>query len=335
MRSIIALLTALCALAAPPAVRREGPFFRISGVSNESEVSVYVGEGDVPPVLGTFTMNGADLLFRPRYELEKTVASRVVVQGREFRFPAEMQALPRTTVVEKVYPSGPEIPANQLKFYIHFSAPMHPGEAWENLKLLDHKGKVVELAFIEIDQELWDREARRLTVLFDPGRIKRGVLPREEIGAALEPGATYTLVASPVWRDARRVPIRAEFRHTFKVVPEDRTPIDPAKWRITSPAAGTREPLVIDFGEPLDAALALRLITVPTTPGSAELANAERQWRYTPESPWPATRQTIQIDTALEDLAGNKVGRPFDIDTFDRVTVRTNRGQVTLSFQPR
>jgi hypothetical protein len=246
-----------------------------------------------------------------------------------------MQALPRTTVVEKVYPSGPEIPANQLKFYIHFSAPMHPGEAWENLKLLDHKGKVVELAFIEIDQELWDREARRLTVLFDPGRIKRGVLPREEIGAALEPGATYTLVASPVWRDARRVPIRAEFRHTFKVVPEDRTPIDPAKWRITSPAAGTREPLVIDFGEPLDAALALRLITVPTTPGSAELANAERQWRYTPESPWPATRQTIQIDTALEDLAGNKVGRPFDIDTFDRVTVRTNRGQVTLSFQPR
>jgi hypothetical protein len=118
-------------------------------------------------------------------------------------------------------------------------------------------------------------------------------------------------------------------------VPEDRTPIDPNKWRITPPAAGTREALVIDFGEPLDAALALRLITVPTNPGSAELANAERQWRYIPESPWPATRQTLQIDTALEDLAGNKVGRPFDVDTFDRVTVRTNRGQVTLSFQPR
>ena len=316
-------------------MRREGPFFRISGASNESEVAIYVGDGDLPPVMGAFTKDGADLLFRPRYELEKTVASRVVVQGREFRFPAEMEALPRTTIVEKVYPSGPEIPANQLKFYVHFSAPMHPGEAWENLKLLDNKGKVVELAFIEIDQELWDREARRLTVLFDPGRIKRGVLPREEVGAALEPGATYTLVAQSNWRDARRVPIRAEFRQTFKVVPEDRAPIDPAKWRIIAPAAGTREPLVIDFGEPLDAALALRLITVPNAPGEAQLANTERQWRYTPQAPWPATRQTIQVDTALEDLAGNKVGRPFDVDTFDRVTVRTNRGQVELHFQPR
>ena len=335
MRTVIALLTALCAFAAPPAVRREGPFFRISGAASESEVAVYVGDGDVPPVLGAFTEDGADLLFRPRYELEKTVASRVVVQGREFRFPAEMEALPRTTVVEKVYPSGPEIPANQLKFYVHFSAPMHPGEAWENLKLLDNKGKVVELAFIEIDQELWDREARRLTVLFDPGRIKRGVLPGEEVGAALEPGATYTLVAQSNWRDARRVPIRAEFRQTFKVVPEDRTPIDPNKWRIQPPAAGTREPLVIDFGEPLDAALALRLITIPNAPGEAQLANAERQLRYTPETPWRATRQTIQIDTALEDLAGTKVGRPFDVDTFDRVTVRTNRGQVILNFQPR
>ncbi|MBL0159931.1 MAG: hypothetical protein IPP47_23000 [Bryobacterales bacterium] len=70
---------------------------------------------------------------------------------------------------------------------------------------------------------------------------------------------------------------------------------------------------------------------MPTNPGSAELSNAERQWRYTPQTAWPATRQTIQIDTALEDLAGNKVGRPFDVDTFDRVTVRTNRGQVTLA----
>lgn len=335
MRFVFVLLTALCALTAQPAVRREGPFFRISGTASEAEIAVYVGDGDVPPVLGTFTKDGADLLFRPRYELEKTVAARVVVQGREFRFPAEAEALPRTTVVDAVYPSGPAIPANQLKFYLHFSAPMHPGEAWENLKLLDSKGKVVELAFIEIDQELWDREARRLTVLFDPGRIKRGVLPREEVGAALEPGATYTLVAGAAWRDARRVPLRAEFRHSFKVVPEDRTPIDPNKWRIQAPAAGTREPLVIDFGEPLDAALALRLITLPAVPGQPALADAERQWRYTPEAPWPATPQTIDIDTALEDLAGNKVGRPFDVDTFERVTVRTNRGHVSLRFQPR
>lgn len=316
-------------------MRREGPLFRITGAPSGADVKVYVGAGDVLPVLGTLTQDGSDILFKPRFELAKTVASRVVVNGKEFAFAAEAAELERTTEVERVYPSGGVIPANQLKFYIHFSAPMHAGEAWENLRLLDQNGKEVELAFIEIDQELWDREGKRLTVLFDPGRIKRGVLPREQVGAALEPGATYTLVAGAAWRDERRVAIRSEFRKQFKVVPEDRTPIDPAKWKITAPTAGTREPLVIDFAEPLDAALALRLITVANIPGESELANAEREWRYTPEAPWPAGPQSIRIDTALEDLAGNKVGRPFDVDTFDRVTVRTLRGEVTLPFHPR
>ena len=39
--------------------------------------------------------------------------------------------------------------------------------------------------------------------------------------------------------------------------------------------------------------------------------------------------------TALEDLAGNKVGRPFDVDTFDRITVRSGRGVVRLSVMPK
>ncbi len=335
MRLLVVLTTALCAWTADIAVRREGPWFRITGARPDAEISVFAGDGDVPPVLGTWTRDGADRVFQPRYELSKTVASRVVVDGREFRFPAEAQALPRTTVVEAVYPSGSEIPANQLKFYVHFTAPMHPGEAWQNLRLLDSKGKVVELAFIEIDQELWDREGKRLTVLFDPGRIKRGVLPRDQIGSALEPGATYTLVAAAEWRDARRVPLAAEFRKSFRVVPEDRTPIDPQRWRITPPIAATTDPLVIDFGEPLDAALALRLISVPGIVGTPALSQNERQWRFTPTQPWPKSSLRIEVDTALEDLAGNKVGRPFDVDTFDPVTVRTTRGQVSVPFRPR
>ena len=207
------------------------------------------------------------------------------------------------------------------------------GEAWEHLRLLDANGKVIELAFLEIDQELWDRDQRRLTVLFDPGRIKRGVLPRDEIGAALEEGKSYTLVASANWRDDRRVPLKQEFRRTFKVAPEDRIAIDPEKWRIAAPKAGTRDPLVIDFGESLDAALALRLIKVNVS-GEAQLGPAERQWRYVPDQPWPPSVIDIAIDTALEDLAGNKVGRPFDVDTFDAITVRSGRGVVRLSVVP-
>jgi hypothetical protein len=331
---VVFLLTALCALAADPAVRREGPSFRISGAKAESDIALYVGDGDVPPVLGTFEKDGPDFLFHPRFEISRAVGSRVVVNGKVFPFPAETLAVERTTVVERVYPTAAEIPANQLKFYVQFSAPMLRGEAWEHLQLLDAQGKVIDLAFLEIDQELWDPDGRRLTVLFDPGRIKRGVLPRDEVGAALEAGKTYTLLAKPAWRDDRRVPLRAEYRQTFRVVAEDRTPIDPQQWRLTVPRAGTREALVIAFGESLDAALALRLITVKA-PGQATLGPAEREWRYVPDAPWPAAEQQIEIDTALEDLAGNKVGRPFDVDTFDRITVRSGRGVVRLPFHPR
>lgn len=334
MPFVVFLLTALCALAADIAVRRDGPSFRISGAKSASGIAVYVGDGDVPPVLGAIEKDGPDFLFRPRFEISRAVASRVVVNGKVFPFPAEKLAVEQTTFVERVYPTATEIPANQLKFYVQFSAPMLRGEAWEHLQLLDALGKPIDLAFLEIDQELWDPDGRRLTVLFDPGRIKRGVLPRDEVGAALEAGKTYTLLAKSGWRDDRRVPLRAEYRQTFRVVAEDRTPIEPTQWRLTVPKAGTREPLVIAFGESLDAALAIRLITV-SAPGQATLGPAEREWRYVPDAPWPAAGQQIEIDTALEDLAGNKVGRPFDVDTFERITVRSGRGVIRLPFHPR
>ena len=334
VRFVVFLTAALSVLAADIAVRRDGPSFRISGAASSAGVQLFVGDGDVPPVLGTFFNDGADILFRPRFEVSKFVASRLVVNGKVFHFPAEKQIQERTTFVEHVYPTASGIPANQLKFYVQFSAPMLRGEAWDHLQLLDAQGKVIDLAFLEIDQELWDRDNRRLTVLFDPGRIKRGVLPRDQAGAALEEGKSYTLVASPNWRDDRRVPLKQEFRKSFKVIAEDRTAIDPAKWTVSSPKTASREPLIIDFSESLDAALALRLIKIGI-PGQTVLAAAERGLQFVPDQPWPASPVAIEIDTALEDLAGNKVGRPFDVDTFDPITVRSGRGIVRLKIVPK
>jgi hypothetical protein len=38
---------------------------------------------------------------------------------------------------------------------------------------------------------------------------------------------------------------------------------------------------------------------------------------------------------ALEDLAGNRIGRPFDVDLFDRVTERITTETTTLPFEIR
>ena len=43
-------------------------------------------------------------------------------------------------------------------------------------------------------EELWDQGFRRLTMTFDPGRIKRGLTSNEAIGPPLAEGKHYTLV---------------------------------------------------------------------------------------------------------------------------------------------
>src|SRR6185503_19272834 len=123
--------------------------------------------------------------------------------------------------------------------YIFFSAPMQRGEVWGHIHLLKQDGSRVEAPFLEIDQGLWDRDYRRLTVLFDPGRIKRGLVPNQEDGLALEEGKSYTFSIDREWLDGNGVPLAEPYRKTFRVGPADRDPIDPSKWKITSPKAGT------------------------------------------------------------------------------------------------
>jgi hypothetical protein len=43
----------------------------------------------------------------------------------------------------------------------------------------------------------------------------------------------------------------------------------------------------------------------------------------------------VVIQTTLEDLAGNHVGRAFDVDTFDRVTRSVSRETTSLPFRIR
>ena len=48
----------------------------------------------------------------------------------------------------------------------------------------------------------------------------------------------------------------------------------------------------------------------------------------------PAVTRLI-VDTSLEDLAGNKIGQPFDIDVFDKVTERITTTTMSLPFEIR
>ena len=74
------------------------------------------------------------------------------------------------------------------------------------------------------------------------------------------------------------------------------------------------EPLVIAFPEPLDYAMLQHALEVRGVAGKVEVANGETEWRFKPAQPWKPGAHEIVIPTNLEDLAGNKVGRAFDVD---------------------
>ena len=75
----------------------------------------------------------------------------------------------------RISPQAKVLPANTLRFYIHFP---RPGEAHfdrDQLWLLNEEEQVVRDPFLVLSQELWSLDGRRLTVLMEPGRIKRGL----------------------------------------------------------------------------------------------------------------------------------------------------------------
>jgi hypothetical protein len=293
----------------------------------------------LPPLLGSYRVEAGVLVFQPRFPLEPGIVYRARFDPAKLPAPSSSPphpaivlaefALPKppavpTTRVAAVYPSGDTLPENMLKFYLHFSAPMSRGMAYAHIHLRDAAGKDVAFPFVELAEELWDPSGERLTILFDPGRIKTGLKPREELGPILHPGHTYTLVIDHAWLDAAGSPLRADFRKMFRAGPTDSQPPDPATWSVKAPGPGTRDPLLVTFPEPLDSAMLGRVVGVHdpdgrAVPGDVAIEVGETRWRFTPEAPWRTGAYRIAIDKDLEDLAGNSIGRPFEVDIFDKV----------------
>jgi hypothetical protein len=215
---------------------------------------------------------------------------------------------------------------------------MRRGHIYDHIHLRTAAGKEVDLPFLEIDEELWDPGMTRLTLFIDPGRIKRGVQPLEELGPALEAGKRFTLEIDRDWEDATGSPLREPYRKSFEVVRADREPPNPAQWKIRSPQVNTRAALSILFSEPMDHALAQRMIRVidaagQTVAGSVVLSDEERCWTFTPVNAWQAGPHQLSIQTTIEDLAGNNIGKPFEVDLLEPVQRQLDRSTVRLSFE--
>jgi hypothetical protein len=308
-------------------------------------LGVFTGDGlparGTPAIAGAYALDAEGLHFRPlfpfvsglRYTVRLDLGSGPpLVRG--FTVAPPTGEAPR---VAAVFPSGDTLPENALRVYVHFSRPMETRDAHRHVRLERADGRVVPLAFVEVRHGLWDTRRTRLTLLFHPGRIKRGVAPGEALGPPLRAGQSYRIVVDAAMRDAAGRPLGREFEWRIHATAADRESPRADRLRVTAPRAGA-EPLVVELPEPLDEALLNRLVWVEDAlgrgvPGTPSVSNGETRWSFRPERDWAPGRYGLLVHPALEDRAGNRFDRVFDREAGNPAPEATSDDRAPLRLE--
>ena len=74
----------------------------------------------------------------------------------------------------------------------------------------------------------------------------------------------------------------------------------------------------------MDSAVTLRSIGVTGNSGDSiagkiGLEDQERRWTLIPNSPWQRGEYKLLIQTTIEDLSGNNIGKTFDVDKLEAI----------------
>lgn len=300
--------------------------------------AVSLGEGcrhpeGRPRVLGRVVVGDRGLLFEPRFpwvagleytacadtlQLAEVLGGEGATEGTKTLVFAVPQPAAEPPGVTAVWPDAETVPANLLRLYVRFDQPMHRRQVAAHVRLLDAAGESIAEPFVEIPDGLWDGEGRRLTLFLHPGRVKRGVGPREALGGALVPGQRVILEISAGLESARGRALAEPFRRAYAVGAADRSRPDPARWTLRPPAT-PNQPLRLEFDEVLDREQFSTAIRVyrdgEPLPGAGTAAPDGRAWSFAPSIPWQPGSYYLEIDRGLEDLAGNTIDRLFDVAT--------------------
>jgi hypothetical protein len=320
---LLKLFFATTAAAAPAATVVDGKIVIIE-VASPKGLSVIVAEGaeaDIaarPPVAGEWKAEEGRVVFTPKYPLKPGTKYRVIGASDRLEVSTPRAERGKPTVVTHIYPSATELPENVLRFYIEFNQPMPRGDSYQYVRLLSEDGKADPLPFVELDRELWNPDQTRLTLLIDPGRIKKEVKPRIDLGPVFRQGRKYTLVVSGKWPTLDGGVLGKDISKAITATAPRAAGIEPKDWKI-SPPTDPESPLRVTFGYSLDYVILTRSLTVigpdgQAVAGSGEPTDAEKAWRFQPKGRWSSGSYLLRVDTGLEDVSGNAVGRPFEVD---------------------
>ena len=284
-------------------------------------------EGFTQPVSGTYIVEEELLVFTPRFLPDPAISYLVQfhVEGltaygtshfpqARYQWEVQFTSFASLPTVLAFYPKADTLPANVLRLYLDFSAPMGLENPYNFIQVLDGEGVKLEDPFVEIPEGLWSPDRKRLTLFLHPGRIKRGVGPHVSKGEVFEVGRSYTLHVSLGENE-----MLAPFQKTFVISPPIRSAIDVHKWNIIPPKLHSQEALQLLPDRMLDAALSQRLLSIRDAvdhivPGTFSYSADSKYVQFLPDTPWSATSYRLEIDHRLEDVCGNTPTRAFDVE---------------------
>ena len=295
--------------------REQGEQFLTVGIETTNETDFY-------PMTGTYHLTGTHLVFKPilTFVPEQSYIVRMMDRGKllrqeEFLFRRAKVDSPEIT---SIFPLVEELPANHLKFYIYFNQPMQTGDIFGYFSLWDMtRDKPVARPFRHT--ELWSEDGLRLTLWFHPGRQKTGVNLNVELGSVLTQGHRYQLRVDGSWRGMSGESLGKIVIKEFVASAADHSQPDPSKWKITIPQDGDSK-LRVTLAEPLDHAMIETSFVIEHVASEKQISTTitvesnERVLVFTPHQPWRPGQYSIAVNPLLEDLSGNSLERPFEVD---------------------
>ncbi|MFZ2280937.1 MAG: Ig-like domain-containing protein [Prosthecobacter sp.] len=331
MKRWLSILSLVCSAAFAAEVR-----VNESGQIEAHGRDVRVFRGDASqPLFGSVVKTSDSVCFAAALPLAPGETYRIEIQTADGawstqRLKFKLPAAVAPTV--SITPSPTMLPANALKLYLHFTQPMEQGVFLDRITLQRQDGKEVRGAFRET--ELWSPDGKRLTLWLHPGRQKTGVNLNLDEGPVLQEGRQHTLRIAASWRSTTGVALGKEAVFALAAGAVDHTCPNPLRWQITAPKAGTRDPLVVRFDEPLDPSMLVSALKAQRGEGEVagvvSVAADARTWSFTPVVGWTPGACVLKIDPLLEDLAGNNLLGPFEVD---RDAPAKAAATTTLSFK--
>ncbi|MFY0604325.1 MAG: hypothetical protein JXQ93_10265 [Flavobacteriaceae bacterium] len=272
-------------------------------------------------ILGGYSYDNERITFTPVIPFSYQNTYLIKYKNRVIgTFTVKDKAISKPPKLVHIHPQIDSVPENLLKMYFVFSKPMQEVKsALDFINVINtNTGKKVSI-FLPLQTELWNTNHTELTLWLDPGRIKKDLIPNQELGIPIKEGNTYEIIVSPTWSDTQGNSIGKEYRKKIVVMGRDTKIPSTNMWTLTVPKVNSKEALGISFGEVLDAMLLEKDIHIMDINGQKIeggfliMKNAESAL-YIPKKVWEPGKYSLIIQSALEDLAGNNMNRLFDTD---------------------